>query len=177
MSIVEIEKYVSILGDSGQFLFGLLAVTLSIYALSVKRKDIFKSELAKSQFREMGVIRTQLSEIFFDIHFVRGFKSSIEFSGSNLKKFELENPEQWEQYQRYKENSLSLYYKIMTPDYYLIPQWMDSNLIKKHYETMRNFAPFTVHSTGNKSSEEIEGYQNEIIALINHIDFSLRKNA
>ena len=73
----EIEKFAAILGNMGQLLFGLVAVLISIYALVTKRKDVFKSELAKSQFTEMGIVRMQLSEIFFDVAYVKDFKSQF----------------------------------------------------------------------------------------------------
>lgn len=173
----EIEQIAKILGSTGQFLFGLVAVGISLYALLTKRKDVFKSELAKSQFSEMGIIRMQLSEIFFDIAYVQDFKSQLENMQWSLEDFKSQCPEQWEQFQRYKNNSISLFYKLMTPDYYLIPEWIDVDLFKNHFEVMKSFAPFTVVATGNKKISEVESYQMQIQQLIKHIDIELKKNA
>lgn len=84
-----------LLGGIGQFIFGLVAVALSILAFVKKRSDIFRSELAKSQFLEMGSIRTKLSEIFFDIYYVAQFKGQLDLMEWSLEDFRRECPDQW----------------------------------------------------------------------------------
>jgi len=158
-------------------LFGLLAVIISVYALFTKRKDVFKSELAKSQFTEMGKIRTKLSEIYFDIYYVKDYKAQLETKAWSLEDFEKSCPEQWEQFQRYKHNSMNLFYKIMTPEYYLLPGWINTDLLCEHFELMKSFAPFTISATGNRAAKEIESYQTKIQELIKHVDIGLKKNA
>jgi len=166
-----------LLGGIGQFIFGLIAVVLSVVALVMKRADIFKSELAKKQLSEMGSIRTKLSEIFFDIYYVSQFKGQLEVMEWSLEDFRRECPEQWAQFSRYQENSLDLFYKFMTPDYYLFPKWVSREKVIAHHKKMTKFAPFTVYATGTKPSEEIQRYQNEVIEFINYIDVELGKNA
>lgn len=170
-------KISSILGDSGQFFFGLVAVILSIYALTKKRRDIFQSELVKNQFAEVGLIRTQLSQIFYDVYYVALRKSELEAMGWSLQDYRNNCPEEWEQYSRYKENSLDLFYKLMTPNYYLFPDWICREKIASHFELMQRFAPFTINTTGKKDTKEVEEYQNSTIALINYLDTGLRKHA
>jgi hypothetical protein len=173
----EIQDITQILRNISQFLFGSLAVAVSVYALFTKRKDVFKTELAKSQFIEIGVIRSQLSEIFFDVGYVHTIQSQLDLMNWSLKDFEEKCPEEWEQFQRYKENSTSLFYKIMTSDYYLLPEWVDSKLLSDHFELMEPLAPFTVFATGSKKQDDIEKYRIQIQELIRHLDVSLKKNA
>jgi len=170
-------KISSILGDSGQFFFGLVAVILSIYALTKKRRDIFQSELAKSQFVEVGLIRTKLSQIFYDVYYVAQRKSELEAMGWSLQDYRNNCPEEWEQYSRYKDNSLDLFYKLMTPNYYLFPDWVCREKIASHLKLMQCFAPFTINATGKKDIEKVQEYQNSTIALIDHLDTELRKHA
>ncbi|MAP34744.1 MAG: hypothetical protein CME75_02915 [Halomonas sp.] len=166
-----------LLGGIGQFIFGLVAVALSILAFAKKRSDIFRSELAKSQFLEMGSIRTKLSEIFFDIYYVAQFKGQLDLMKWSLEDFRRECPDQWKQFTRYQENSLDLFYKFMTPEYYLFPKWVSAGKVLSHFEEMKKFAPFTIYATGSKTPEDLESYQAKIIALIKYIDVELSKHA
>lgn len=166
-----------LLGGIGQFIFGLVAVSLSVIALVMKQADIFKSELAKKQISEMGSIRTKLSEIFFDIYYVSQFKGQLDTMGWSLEDFRRECPEQWAQFSRYQENSLDLFYKFMTPDYYLFPKWVSREKVIEHHEKMKLFAPFTIYATGGKPFEQVQRYQSELIDLINYIDAELSKHS
>jgi hypothetical protein len=177
MTIFDIKEFIEILGNAGQFFFGLVALIISVYAIFTKGKDVFKSELAKSQFTEMGNIRNQLSELFFDIYYVKDIKLDLERMSWRLEEFKLLCPEEWSQFQRYKNNSYSLFYKFMTPDYYLLPKWIDRALVKEYFETMQTFAPFTVLATGSKNIQEVEIYQTKMQELIKHIDISLKRNS
>lgn len=170
-------KISELLGGIGQFVFGLVAVVLSVIALVMKRADIFSSELAKKQLSEMGSIRTKLSEVFFDIYYVSQFKSQLEIMDWSLEDFRRECPEQWAQFARYQENSLDLFYKFMTPDYYLFPKWVSSEKVIAHHERMKEFAPFTIYAVGSKSVEEIQRYQKKTVEFVNYIDVELGKNA
>ncbi len=167
----------ALLGGIGQFIFGLVAVTLSVIALVTKRADIFKSELAKKQLLEMGSIRTKLSEIFFDIYYVHQFKGQLDTMEWSLEDFRRECPEQWAQFSRYQENSLDLFYKLMTPDYYLFPKWISRETVIEQHEKMIKFAPFTIFSTGSKSFEEVQQYQSDVINFMKYIDLGLGKHA
>ncbi|RBP76850.1 hypothetical protein DET64_10133 [Marinobacter nauticus] len=166
-----------LLGGLGQFIFGLVAVALSILAFVKKRSDIFRSELAKSQFLEMGSIRSKLSEIFFDIHYVAQFKGQLDMMEWSLDDFRNECPEQWQQFTRYQENSLDLFYKFMTPEYYLFPKWVSAEKVVAHFEEMKKFAPFTIYATGSNTFEDIQSYQTKIIDFIKYLDVGLSKHA
>lgn len=176
MSIDEVLKIADILGKLGQFLFGLFALLLSVYALVSKRKDVFKSELSKAQFQEMGRIRDLLNQIFYDVFYVKDFKSYLETAECSLVNMKQEMPEQWEQFKNYKNNSNELFYKLSLPENYLIPKWIEPEQLSKHCEQMRQFAPFTVAATGNKK-DIVRDYQNSMLELINYIDIQLKKNA
>ena len=95
----------------------------------------------------------------------------------SLKDYRISCPEEWEQYTRYKENSLDLFYKLMRPNYYLFPDWVSREKIGSDLELMRSFAPFTIIATGKNDFEKVQEYQNSIIALIDHLDIELRKHA
>ena len=173
MTILEIERIASILGDLGQFMLGVFTIILAVYALISKRKDIFKSELAKSQFIEISNIRNQLSEIHFDVNYVKDFLGQFEY-GDNIDNFKEKNPNEWKQYQRYQKNSLSLFNKFKTVDYYLFPKWIDKNLITDFYNEMQKMVPFTIDHTG--MSSDVSGYQAQVLNLIQELDSALSKN-
>lgn len=177
MTLEEITKLSEILGNAGQFILGIFALSLSILALIFKRKDVFKTELAKAQLEELGRIRKILSEIFFDVGYVAGFKRQNEVMEWSLEDFKKNLPQKWEQLEKYKRNSLDLFYIFMTPDYYLFPSWVDKSEIKEHYKLMQTMAPFTVFATGEKSRQDIEKYQTATHELINKIDKLLVKNS
>ena len=176
MSIDDAIKIADILGKIGQFLFGLFASLLSFYALASKRKDVFKSELSKAQFQEMGRIRNLLNQIFFDVFYVKDFKYNLESSQCSLANMNREMPEQWEQFQNYKKNSNELFYKLLLPENYLIPKWIEPDKLTKHCNQMKQFAPFTVLATGDKK-DLVPEYQNSMLELIKYIDEQLRNNA
>lgn len=176
MCIGEILKIADILGKIGQFLFGLFALFISVYALISKRKDVFKSELSKAQFQEMGRIRNLLNQIFYDVFYVKDFKSYLETSECSLAEMKQEMPEQWEQFQNYKKNSNELFYKLSLPENYLIPKWIEPENLTMHCNQMKQFAPFTVLATGNKKDLVLD-YQNSMLELIKYIDVQLKKNA
>ncbi|MFM4709225.1 hypothetical protein [Aeromonas caviae] len=167
----------SILGDAGQFLIGLFAITLSIYTFVKKRRDIFQSELAKSQFIEVGLVRAKLSQLFYDVYYVSQTKFQLEAIGWGLEEYRVNCPEEWEQYSRYKDTSLELFYKLSTPNYYLFPDWVSREMMSSHIILMKDFAPFTINATGKNSQDNIQVYQNSILALIDHLDVELRKHA
>ena len=171
------KSILSILGDIGQLAFELVAILLSIYALTTKRSDVFKTELAKKQFEEIGLIRRTLNTIYYDLYYVQQFKGMIDVSGGGLPQFEKDCPNEWEQYQRYKSNSISIFYKLMLTTYYLLPTWISKEKIQDFHNEMRKFAPFTISSTGNRTSEELENYSNRIVEMIKYLDEELTKNA
>lgn len=80
-------KISAFLGDVGQFCFGLVTIILSVIALLTKRQDIFKSEIVKSQFHEIEIIRNRLNRIFFDVTDVPQFKRQVEIIEWSLEGF------------------------------------------------------------------------------------------
>ena len=177
MDIDSISIVADILGKFGQFIFGLIALILSLVAVFVKKRDIFKTELAKAQFNEIGKIRNVLSEIFFDVYYVADYKSTMVTMGWSLEDFKHKCPEQWDQFTRYKQNSFKIFYAFMTTDFYLIPSWVDKDKIHAHHQLMIEFAPFSIASTGETDSRRIQQYQLEIQELIKYLDVLLRKNS
>src|SRR5690606_33893 len=87
------------------------------------------------------------------------------------------DPNAWEQVQRYKRTSLDLFYKFSSKNYYLLPEWLDRKKTSDFGDAMKPFAPFTLNSTGTKSNEVIERYANLILELKNHFDEALQANA
>lgn len=177
MGLDEAVKYASIAGDIGQVILGLFAIVLSVVAILYKRQEIFRTELAKAQFVEVGRIREVLSQIWFDIYYVYQFKGQLKASERSLEQFKEYCPEDWEQYQRYKSNSFDIFNKFMTPDYYLLPDWLDEKTVLEHFELMTKFAPFTIDATGKYKQDEVMEYQNAISQLVMKIDKLLKKNA
>lgn len=173
----EAVKIGSILGDVSQLVLGAFAVTLSVVAIKYKRQEIFRTELARAQFVEVGKIRDTLSQIWFDIYYVSNFKSQLDTMGWSLKQFEEYCPEEWDQFQRYKNYSIEIFNKFMTPGYYLFPKWLEENTITGHFELMEKFAPFTIIATGKHDHDTIMEYQNSISQLVAKIDKLLVDNS
>jgi hypothetical protein len=168
------ETFALYAGNLSQLFVALLAIG-TLFFIS-KNKEVFGSELTKAQFEETHRIRTLLSEIFFDIHYVRDLKVGTNCFYQTLEELRTKSPEDWAQYERYKKNSLSLYYKFMLPSYYLLPSWIDKSEITKLYSEMKSFAPFTIYNISQKTSEEIQAYQSSIITLMELIDLSTIKH-
>lgn len=177
MQIDDVARVAEIISKLGPSIIGMLVFGLSVYAVKTKLKDIFKSERAKSQLIFVDDIRKRLGEIFFDLQYVSGFKSQLEVMGWTLSNFQELCPSEWEQYKRYKGNSLHLFYICMRPNHYLIPEWFSREVLSKHYSVMQKFAPFTIRSIGSIEPAEVLEYQNELLTFIDLIDDILRRNA
>lgn len=168
------ETFALYAGNLSQLFVALLALW-TLFFIS-KNRDVFGSELTKAQFNEINRIRTQLSEIYFDVYYVVNYKRDVENFYKSLEAFQAQSPKDWEQYQRYNKNSFELFYKFMLPSYYLLPEWIDKKKITAMYNEMKSFAPFTIAKTGSKTKEEIENYQNTILQLMELIDVSTVKH-
>ena len=173
----ELLSWAEFLSNIGQFLFGLCALALAVLATTTKRKDIFRSELAKKQLDEAGRIREELQSLFFDLYYIPITLQTMRVMEWNTDHLREYDRDAWEQVQRYRSTSLDLFYKLSSKDYYLLPDWLDKGKIKTFSEAMKPFAPFTLNSTGTKSEEDRECYANAILDLRTHFDDALRANA
>lgn len=173
----ELLMWADVLAKFGQFLFGLITLFLAIYAAILKRKEIFRSELHKKQVGELGEIRDKLQQLLFDFAYIPGIKEDIKTMGWNLSSLKEDSPESWQQYQRFKSNSLELFNKIGNRDYYLFPHWLDTTPLLSLRKQMEKFIPFTLNSVSSKSEENREEFMNGIVQVVNHLDRSLKKNA
>ena len=173
----ELLSWAEFLSNLGQFLFGLCALALAVWAATTKRKDIFRSELAKKQLEEAGRIREELQSLFFDLYYIPITLQTMRAMEWNTDHLRENDRDAWEQVQRYKSTSLDLFYKLSSKNYYLLPDWLDKQKISKFTEAMKPFAPFTLNSTGTKSEEHRDIYANAILDLKNHFDDALRANA
>ena len=88
-----------------------------------------------------------------------------------------EDPDSWQQYQRYKANSLEVFYKVGNPNYYLWPRWIDKRCLKTFSSKMETFAPFTLMSTASRPEGELRDYINEVVRFLDYLDEQLGKHA
>jgi hypothetical protein len=172
----ELLKWADFLAKFGQFLFGLCSLSLAVWAATFKRKDFFRSELAKKQLNELGETRTALQSIFFNLYYIPHIEQILKAMGWSLDSLKENDPDSWEQYQRYKSTSFELFYKFSDANYYLFPSWIDKERRKAFAEAMRAFAPFTLHATASKTAAEREAYATEIIKIKDYLDSALQKN-
>ena len=170
-------SWADLLSKFGQFLFGLCTLVLAIWAATAKRKDFFRSELSKKQLEEMGKIRVDLQSLFFDLYYISITAQTMKVMEWNIYHLKKNDPESWEQVQRYKRTSLVLFYKLSSANYYLLPGWLDRKEIGIFVENMKPFAPFTILSTSSRSDKERESYVNSILKIKNHFDAALRAHA
>ena len=175
-TLQEIQTIASIFAYAGTFLFGLASVVLTYLAFKFRLKESFYSELQREQFAEMKRIRHKLNDIFFDIGYLPMIKNKIELFEWSLDDLRMNEPDEWEQYQRYKTNSLELFYKLNSPEYFLFPEWIERDRIKRLEQHMVPFAPFTLRSAANKSDDQIKAYQNELLGMASYIDRKMREN-
>ena len=161
----------------GQFLFGFCTLALALWAAIFKRNELFRSELTRKQLDELGTVRTALQSIFFDFYYIPSMAQMMRTMGWNLDTLKENDPESWEQYQRYKKTSLDLFYKFSDTSYYLFPEWVDKNRRQRFADAMKAFAPFSVVSTISKSQEEREAYAIEITKMKEYFDVVLQAHA
>ncbi|MFI5364442.1 MAG: hypothetical protein ACHQ4J_02350 [Candidatus Binatia bacterium] len=169
--------WVDLLAKLGQIVFGLVALLLAVYAAIIKRSEIFRTELQRKQFAEVAAIRGRLHQILFDLGYIPMIRDSMKVMSWNLDDLRKEDPDSWHQYQRYKTNSLDIFYKVSYSDYYLWPRWVDKQLITGLYLSMRPFVPFTLVSTSNRPEEDRQVYMNDLLKVIQDLDQALRKHA
>ena len=170
-------SWADFLAKLGQFAFGLAAMLLAMYAAYYKRVELFRTELQKRQFDEVASIRGKLHEIFFDAGYLPLIKGSMEVMSWNFDDLKREDPDSWQQYQRYKANSVDVFYKVGNPKYYLWPRWIDRRRLQGFSSKMENFAPFTLVSTASPPKEELRDYINEVVSLMHYLDEQLGKHA
>jgi len=173
----ELISWADLLSKLGQFMFGLCTLALAIWAATTKRREFFRSELTKKQLEEVGRVRADLQSIFFDLYYIHITSQTMRTMEWNINHLKENDPETWDQVQRYKRTSLDLFYKISSKNYYLFPDWLDRKKISDFACLMNAFAPFTLHSTSSRSDRERENYANAILDLKNHLDEALRANA
>lgn len=168
-------KTAEFLAHIGSFLFGFAATALALYAAIFRRTEIFRSELQRRQFDELALVRQQLQNIFFDFYYLPFILSSMKTMSWNLDDLKIQSREDWDQYKQYKNNSLSLYYKFQSPDYFLFPKWVNREPIERFLEAMEGFAPFTLESSTKQTEEERKNYMDEVRRLISYLDKELRE--
>ena len=141
-------------------------------ALSTKQRDLFRSALAKRQIAELVHIRSDLEAIFLDLSYVASVKDSLLTTGRSQEEWGVSNPEAFEQYQRYRNTSLDLFYKFTDPDYYLFPDWLDREKIKEFGQVMLHWAPFTIEAT-SKSHAEKKAYMHAILRIQHELEAAI----
>lgn len=171
----ELMSWADFLAKVGQFLFGLCTIVLAFWAVIFKRKELFRTELTKKQLNELGAVRTALQSVLFDFFYIPITAQTMRTMGWNLDVLKEQDPDSWQQYQRYKNTSTELFYKFSDAHYYLFPDWIDKDRRLKFADAMRRFAPFTFVAASSKSKEEREAYVREIAEMKEHIDVRLRR--
>jgi hypothetical protein len=166
----------SIVGGFGQLVLGLIALFITAATFFTKRRDVFKTELSKAQFEELGKIRMTLQEIWFDLYYVSQLQGKLDAIECKFNDMKTHLPDEYEQYERYKKNSNTVFYKLALPNYYLFPDWICKKRITVQYEAMKNLAPFTLNMN-NCKEELIKNYANETVEFIKYLDEVLKKNA
>lgn len=167
-------KIADLMAKFGQYAFGLRDRLLAILAISTKRSDLFRSELAKRQIGELTQIRSDLQAIFFDVSYVANVKDTLLTTGWSQEEWRSSDPEAYEQYQRYKKTSLDLFYKFTDSDYYLFPDWLDRQKVEDFGKVMQHWAPFTIQATA-KSHEEKKAYMDAIWRINHEFERALKK--
>jgi hypothetical protein len=170
-------SWADFLAKCGQFLFGFSTLALALWAAIFKRKELFRTELVKKQLDELGKVRTALQSIFFDFYYIPSTEEMMRTMGWNLDALKEHAPESWEQYQRYKNTSLELFYKFSDSNYYLFPEWIDKEKRESFSEAMKAFAPFTLVATAAKTPSERETYAVEIAKMKEYFDGALQTHA
>lgn len=173
----ELLSWADFLAKCGQFLFGFCTFALGLWAAIFKGKELFRTELVKKQQEELGKVRNSLQSIFFDFYYITSIEQNMRIMGWNLNALKEHDPESWEQYQRYKNTSLELFYKFSDSNYYLFPESIDKEKRQKFSDVMRAFAPFTLVATTAKSPAEREAYATEIAKMKEYFDGALQTYA
>lgn len=172
MAIVppELLSWADFLSKVGQFLFGFCTLALAIWATTVKRKDLFRSEITKRQLEELGKVRTDLQSIFIDFQHVPSIAQTMQTMAWNIENLREKDTESWELHQRYKKTSLDLFYKFSDSNYYLFQKLIDRQKINQFAAAMGSFAPFTIHATMSKHQSDRDAYAIAISHIKNHFD-------
>lgn len=147
---------------------------LAILAAYARRKEVFRSELHREQFAEIMNIRQKLQEIAFDLYYIPFMRIEMDMFEWNSDALRENAPEDWESFNRYKTNSLELFYKFQSPNYFLFPEWFESSKIDNIRDDMSKFAPFTIKSTASRSDDEIKSYMQKLYNLIDSLDRGVR---
>lgn len=173
----ELVLWADLLAKMGQFLLGICTLGLAVFAATVKRKEIFRSELDKKRLDELGLVRTMLHSLFFDFHHIPQIAGNMSVMGWSLADLKEHDVDSWEQYQRYKTTGLELFYKFSDSDYYLFPDWISLEKRKRFAISLLTFAPFTLISTKSKTQEQRDAFAVEIVEMKKHFDEALSAHA
>jgi len=176
MTIVPVEfaSWADFLAKVGQFLFGLCSVSLVIFALTVKRKEFFRTELDKKRLDELGRIRSALQSLFFDFNYIHFTSEMMATMNWSLAELQVYDPDAWEQYSRFRNTALDLIYKFSDLDYYLFPDWIERGKRERFAASMLVFAPFTMYSVSSKTQTQRDTFAVEISEMKSHFDNALR---
>lgn len=171
MELLElIEKIVAITVGGGGFL-------LAFYTLVINRHAVFKNSLHNRQLEELEKMRSQLFKIFFNLHLLKISADAVQSENWSLEDLRKISPDDWQNFQAYKSDSMEMFYRLGFENNYLLPNWFDRSKFQDIYEEMKKFVPFTVHSLIQADGDELLKYQGLVGKKIDDLDKILSKQA
>ena len=170
-------SHIHAMAEIAQIAIVILATSLTIYAFARRRKELFRSDLQKRQIEELAVLQKQLHNISFDFYYLPYISDLMTRNGWNFDDLKLHAFDDWQQIQRYKKNSLDIFYKFQRKNYYLMPKDIEKERIRDFVGSMKHFAPFTLNAVITRPEELREQYADSIKDLISYFDKELTKYA
>ena len=151
----------------------IVAAFLAIYAIVVKRNELFRGSIYNRQIDELILFRSRLISVWYQLHYMGFWSRSIASQNRTLARFETEQPDDWAAYKKFQEEMLAIYYTCTVGNHWMFPEWF-AKPDREFVDALESIAPFTFSKLSEKSASEIVVMQNILLKQISRLDDSIR---
>jgi hydroxymethylpyrimidine pyrophosphatase-like HAD family hydrolase len=168
-NIVSITSIISNLSS-----FGVLII--AIWALTFKRKEIFRNHLTNKQIDSLLDLRDKLNRIVYDSFYAKIWADNIRLLDRSLADFEKDQPEDFRQHKKMQYDLIWLNRMIDQKSFHLFPDDFDELKLKEYGEYLRcQVQPYSILKFSELSQEQVNEFQNKTLTLIKYIEGLVKK--
>jgi len=167
-----IKTITSIISD----LSGFFALTIALWALIYKEKEIFRNNLTNKQIDSMLELRDKLHRIVYDSFYAKYWADNIQSLNRSLSDFEREQPEDFKQHKKMQYDLIWLTRMIELKSFHLLPNEFDQNKWTEYGNYLRNnIQPYSLLKFSQLTQNEVNEFQDKTIDLIKYIESLVKK--
>jgi len=157
-------------------LSGFGALLIAVWALTFKRKEIFRNHLTNKQIDELLELRNKLNRIVYDSFYAKYWADNIKSLDRSLVDFEREQPEDFKQHKKMQYDLIWLTRMIEMESFHLFPDnFNQEKLVEYGYYLKQNIQPYSILKFSQLDQTKVGEFQNKTIELIKYIEEFVKK--